>query len=174
MATANKNIEEAKVQNAKICSKLRETLQDSRNKSFIIKARSETEGNLQKEGKSLIISLKQSISACKEINQKLGHAKENERKLRKATQGFYSKFVNDVNNMQEILGKFEEAQTEAANSIQTYVGQSLKDKIERIDQSTADMTKFSEKLKDTCETATRKRMIIGKSAMVILPNSKIL
>ena len=56
--------------------------------------------------------------------------------------------------MQEILNKFEEAQTEATNSIQTYVSQSLKDKIERIDQSTADMTEFSEKLKDTCETAT--------------------
>ena len=40
LETANKNIEKAKVQNAKICSKLRETLQDSRNKSFIIKARS--------------------------------------------------------------------------------------------------------------------------------------
>ena len=77
LETANKNIEKAKVQNAKICSKLRETLQDSRNKSFIIKARSETEGNLQKEGKNLIFTLKQSISACKEINQKLV-TKENE------------------------------------------------------------------------------------------------
>ena len=53
LETANKNIEKAKVQNAKICSKLRETLQDSRNKSFIIKARSETEGNLQKRRKKI-------------------------------------------------------------------------------------------------------------------------
>ena len=76
--------------------------------------------------------------------------------------------------MQEILGKFEEAQTEAANSIQTYVGQSLKDNIELIDQSTADMTEFSEKFKDTCEQQQAKRMITGKSAMVMLPNSKML
>ena len=73
--------------------------------------------------------------------------------------------MNDVSNMQEILNKFEEAQTEATNSIQTYVSQSLKDKIERIDQSTADMTKFSE-VKDTCETATKETNDYRKVSMV--------
>ena len=163
---ANDNIEKAKVQNNKICLKLKETMQESMNKTYIIKARTETESKLTKEGTKLIESLKKSIDTSNQINDTLIHAKENEQSLRNSTKTFYETFVKDLNNVREQLNEFKENHANSVNTIQENMNKSVEKQTTVMEHSSTKLHSFSEeskmKLKNAkIETKELKRIQSG-------------
>ena len=144
---ANDNIEKAKVQNNKICLKLKETMQESMNKTYIIKARTETESKLTKEGTKLIESLKKSIDTSNQINDTLIHAKENEQSLRNSTKTFYETFVKDLDNVREQLNEFKENHANSVNTIQENMNKSVEKQTTVMEHSSTKLHSFSEESK---------------------------